>query len=63
MPHNGVTTDRVAKSHNIIRSSRRAVPMCDIGLGQEWGRLPVVSFVFVEYWAELPAGGQTRDGV
>src|SRR3954468_6561315 len=26
IPHEMVTTDRVAKSHNIIRSSRRAVP-------------------------------------
>jgi hypothetical protein len=37
IPHKVVTTERVAKSHNIIRSSRRAVPMRDIGLGREWG--------------------------
>jgi hypothetical protein len=30
IPQKVVTTERVAKSHNIIRSSPRAVPICDI---------------------------------
>ena len=38
IPHEMVTTERVAKSHNIIRSSRRVQYPCgDVGLGQEWG--------------------------
>ena len=36
IPHEMVTTDRVANSHNIIRSSRRVQCPCgDVGLGQE----------------------------
>ena len=39
IPHEMVTTDRVAKSHSIIRSSRRVWRSSGgVGLGQQWGR-------------------------
>ena len=39
IPHEMVTTDRVANSHNIIRSSRRGwCPSGGVGLGRRWGR-------------------------
>ena len=57
IPHETVTTERVANSHSIIRSLRRVWCRCgDVGLGQLGGAPPVVWFVFGESRAELPGG-------
>ena len=50
IPHEMVTTESVARSRSIIRSSRRVrCPCGDVGVGQELGGGPlVVTFVFVE---------------
>ena len=60
IPHEMVTTERVAKSHSIIRSSRRVwCPCGDVGLGQEWGR-PARCHVCVRRSLSGAACGEAR---
>ena len=48
IPHRGVTTERVAKSHNIIRSSRLAVHVATSACAKRWSGPPIVPLLFVE---------------
>ena len=49
IPHEMVTTDRVANSHSIIRSSRRAVHVATSAWARSSGGPPVVALVFPEF--------------
>jgi hypothetical protein len=58
-PHKGVTSKRVAKSHNIIRSSCVQY-RCGNRIGHGVGALPVVSLLFIESERSRLRGGQTQ---
>jgi hypothetical protein len=50
-----------AKSHNIIRSSQRAVHVATSAWAQGWSGPPIVPLLFIESERSCLRGGQTRD--
>jgi hypothetical protein len=56
IPHKVVTTERVAKSHNNIRSSRLAVHVAMSAWAKGWSGPPRCSASIRRVCAELPAG-------
>ena len=63
IPHETVTTERVANSHSIIRSLRRVWCRCgDVGLGQLGAPRPLSGLCSSNPERSCLGGGQTRDG-